>query len=125
MPNAMVRTSKHIEKIYNVEVPPDLISRVTDAVTGEVKEWQDRHLEKSYAIVYLDAILVTHMDRLAGFLEAVRAIYPVPCPSVTSRSPLTIEEGIKHEISIHCDELISIPKTLLTNNDLSLNRGPL
>ena len=49
---------KHLEKIYNVEVSPDLISRVTNAVLEEVREWQNRPLEKSYAIVYLDAIRV-------------------------------------------------------------------
>lgn len=26
-----------------------------------------------------------------------------------------IEEGLKHESSVHCDELISLPKTHLTN----------
>jgi len=26
-----------------------------------------------------------------------------------------IEEGLKHDSSIHCDELVSIPKTSLTN----------
>jgi mRNA interferase MazF len=26
-----------------------------------------------------------------------------------------IEEGLKHESSIHCDELISLPKSVLTN----------
>ena len=29
----------HLEKIYNVEVSPDLISRVTNAVLEEVREW--------------------------------------------------------------------------------------
>ena len=48
----------HLEKIYNVEVSPDLISRVTNAVLEEVKEWQNRPLEKSYAIVYLDGLRV-------------------------------------------------------------------
>jgi transposase-like protein len=48
----------HLEKIYNVEVSPDLISRVTDGVMEEVKEWQNRPLEKSYAIMYLDALRV-------------------------------------------------------------------
>jgi transposase-like protein len=48
----------HLEKIYNVEVSPDLISRVTEGVMLEVKEWQNRPLEKSYAIMYLDAIRV-------------------------------------------------------------------
>jgi transposase-like protein len=48
----------HLEKVYSVEVSPDLISRVTDAVLDEVREWQNRPLEKSYAIVYLDALRV-------------------------------------------------------------------
>jgi transposase-like protein len=48
----------HLEKIYNVAVSPELISRVTEAVLEEVKEWQNRQLEKSYAIVYLDALRV-------------------------------------------------------------------
>ncbi len=26
-----------------------------------------------------------------------------------------VEEGLKHESSIHCDELISLPKSVLTN----------
>jgi putative transposase len=30
----------HLEELYGVEVSPDLISRVTDAVFEEVREWQ-------------------------------------------------------------------------------------
>jgi transposase-like protein len=49
---------KHLEKLYNVEVSPDLISRVTNDVIEELREWRNRPLEKSYAIVYLDALRV-------------------------------------------------------------------
>jgi transposase-like protein len=48
----------HLEQVYHVEVSPELISRVTDAVMEDVKEWQSRALEKSYAIVYLEALRV-------------------------------------------------------------------
>jgi len=48
----------HLEEIYNVEVSPDLITRVTNAVLEDVREWQNRPLEKSYAIVYLDALRI-------------------------------------------------------------------
>jgi len=48
----------HLEKVYSIEVSPDLISRVTNEVLDEVREWQNRPLEKSYAIVYLDALRV-------------------------------------------------------------------
>jgi transposase-like protein len=48
----------HLEKIYNVEVSPELISRVTEAVMEEVKEWRNRRLDTSYPILYLDALRV-------------------------------------------------------------------
>ena len=35
----------HLEELYGVAVSPDLISRVTDAVLEEVREWQNRPLD--------------------------------------------------------------------------------
>jgi putative transposase len=46
----------HLEEIYGVEVSPDLISTVTDAVLEEVKAWQTRPLDEVYPIVYLDCL---------------------------------------------------------------------
>jgi len=34
---------------------------------------------------------------------------------LTSQVPVGQNEGLKHESSIHCDELVSLPKSLLTN----------
>jgi mRNA interferase MazF len=34
---------------------------------------------------------------------------------LASQVPVGVEEGLKHDSSIHCDELISLPKTMLTN----------
>jgi len=34
---------------------------------------------------------------------------------LTTQVPVGVEEGLKHESSIHCDELISLPKSVLTN----------
>jgi len=48
----------YLEEIYDIEVSPDLISRVTNAVLEEVKEWQNRPLDKIYPILYLDALRV-------------------------------------------------------------------
>ena len=48
----------HIEEIYGVEVSPDLVSTVTDAVEEKVREWQSRPLEAVYPILYLDALRV-------------------------------------------------------------------
>jgi putative transposase len=52
----------HLEEIYGVAVSPTLISMVTDAVTDEVKLWQNRPLDALYPIVYLDAIRVKVRD---------------------------------------------------------------
>jgi transposase-like protein len=59
----------HLEKIYNLEVSPYLINHVTNAVLEYVREWQDRPLEKSYAIMYLDAL------RVKGKMEGKSCIY--------------------------------------------------
>ena len=48
----------HLEQVYNVDVSPELISRVTSAVMDDVVEWRNRPLDKGYAIVYLDALRV-------------------------------------------------------------------
>ena len=34
---------------------------------------------------------------------------------LSTQVPVGIEEGLKHESSIHCDELVSLPKAALTN----------
>jgi len=36
----------HLREMYDVEVSPDLISRVTDAVLEELAEWQSRPLDR-------------------------------------------------------------------------------
>ena len=61
----------HLEEIYSIEVSPDLISRVTNAVLDEVHEWQNRPLEKSYAIVYLDALRVKGREDGKSCLKSV------------------------------------------------------
>jgi putative transposase len=53
----------HLEEIYGVEVSPDLISTVTDAVLDEVRTWQARPLEEVYPILYLDALQVKIKDQ--------------------------------------------------------------
>jgi putative transposase len=52
----------HLREMYGVEVSPDLISRATDAVLEEVREWQSRPLERVYPIVFLDALRVKVRD---------------------------------------------------------------
>jgi putative transposase len=62
----------HLQELYGVEVSPDLISRVTDAVLEEVREWQNRPLDAVYPVVFLDALRVKIRDE--GFVRN-KAVY--------------------------------------------------
>ena len=57
----------HLQELYGVEVSPDLISAVTDAVLEEVAVWQARPLEPVYPIVFFDALRVKVRDE--GFVR--------------------------------------------------------
>jgi putative transposase len=52
----------HLQELYGIEVSPDLISRVTDAVVEEVRAWQSRPLEAVYPVVFFDALRVKIRD---------------------------------------------------------------
>src|SRR6266480_5136558 len=52
----------HLAELYGTEVSPDLISRVTDAVLDEVREWQNRPLDPVYPVVFFDALRVKIRD---------------------------------------------------------------
>jgi len=52
----------HLLEIYGLDVSPDLISTVTDAVLETVNEWQNRPLETSYPLVFFDAMRVKIRD---------------------------------------------------------------
>ena len=47
-----------LAEMYAVDVSPDLISSVTDAVMTEVTAWQSRPLESMYPVVFFDALRV-------------------------------------------------------------------
>src|SRR3546814_1262850 len=62
----------HLEELYGIDVSPDLISTVTDAVLETVAEWQGRPLDACYPLVFFDAIRVKIRDE--GFVRN-KAVY--------------------------------------------------
>ena len=52
----------HLRDLYGVDVSPDLISAVTDAVLEEVAAWQARPLEPVYPLVFFDALRIKIRD---------------------------------------------------------------
>ena len=47
-----------VRELYGVDVSHSLVSEVTQSVMEEVREWQNRPLDRIYPIVWLDAIAV-------------------------------------------------------------------
>src|SRR4051812_33762389 len=52
----------HLRELYGIDVSPDLISAVTDAVLDEIAAWQGRPLEPIYPLVFFDALRVKIRD---------------------------------------------------------------
>lgn len=46
----------HVEEIYGLDVAPTTISKITDSIVVQAKEWQSRPLAEVYPIVFFDAI---------------------------------------------------------------------
>jgi putative transposase len=62
-----------LAEMYAVEVSPDLISTVTDAVAAEITAWQARPLEAMYPVIFFDALRVKIRDE--GLVVRSKAIY--------------------------------------------------
>jgi transposase-like protein len=52
----------HLREMYDVDVSPDLISRVTDGVLEELAEWQSRPLDAVFPVVFIDALMIKVRD---------------------------------------------------------------
>lgn len=48
----------HLAATIGTELSAETISKITDAILEEVREWQSRPLEEVYPIIYLDALVV-------------------------------------------------------------------
>ena len=61
-----------LAEAYALEVSPDLISSVTDAVMSEAAVWQSRPLEAMYPVVFFDALRVKIRE---GGMVRSKAVY--------------------------------------------------
>ena len=92
----------HIEELYGLSVSRELISKVTDAVHEEIREWQSRPLEETYAIVYFDAVRVKIRDEGLVRNKAVYLAIGISCAGRKEVLGLWIEqtEGAKFWLSV-------------------------
>jgi putative transposase len=52
----------HLFEIYGTEISRETISKITDAIVEEMNAWQSRPLDRVYAVVLIDAIVIKVRD---------------------------------------------------------------
>ena len=95
----------HLKEVYGVDVSPDLISRVTDAVIDELTEWQGRGLDQVYPVVYIDALVLKVRDQGKVENKAVHIVVGVNLQGERDVLGLWLErtEGAKFWSSVLAD----------------------
>jgi putative transposase len=52
----------HLAEVYGTEVSRETVSKITDAILGEMTDWMSRPLERVYPVVFIDALFVKVRD---------------------------------------------------------------
>ena len=47
---------EHLNNLYGIDISTSMISKLTDKIIPEIREWQSRQLEEVYPVVFRDAI---------------------------------------------------------------------
>jgi len=94
-----------LAEMYAIEVSPDLISTVTDAVVAEVTAWQSRPLEPMYPVVFFDALRVKIRDEATVRSKAIYLALAVRPDGAREILGLWIEqtEGAKFWLKVFTD----------------------
>jgi transposase-like protein len=120
----------HLREMYDVDVSPDLVSRVTDAVVEELAEWQARPLDRIYPVVFIDALMVKIRDGVVAnrpvYLaigidcegaKQVLGLWVGPAVGESSKFWLTVlselkSRGVADVCIICCDGLTGLPDAI-------------
>ena len=47
---------EQIRELYGIELSAEMVSRITERITPEIKEWQERPLDAVYPFIFMDAV---------------------------------------------------------------------
>src|SRR5215212_5791534 len=83
----------HLRELYGIEVSPDLISAVTDAVLDEIAAWQARPLEPVYPLIFFDALRVKIREEALVRNKAVHVALGVRADGTKEILGLWIEQN--------------------------------
>jgi putative transposase len=113
-----------------VDVSPDLVSRVTDAVVDELQEWQARPLDPVYPVVFIDALMVKIRDGVVANrpvylaigidcegVKQVLGLWVGPAIGESSKFWLTVlselrSRGLGDVCIVCCDGLTGLPEAI-------------
>jgi transposase-like protein len=120
----------HLREMYDVEVSPDLISRVTDAVVDELAEWQARSLDRVCPVIFIDALMVKIRDGVVASrpvylaigidcegAKQVLGLWAGPTTGEPAKFWLTVLPGLKSRGAgdvciVCCDGLTGLPDAI-------------
>jgi putative transposase len=120
----------HLREMYDVDVSPDLISRVTDRVLEELAEWQSRPLDRVYPVILTGALMVKIRDGVvtnrAVYLaigidcdgaEQVLGLWAGPATGASAKFWLSVlpeirSRGVADVRIVCCDGLTGLPESI-------------
>ena len=79
--------STHLHDVYGVDASAEMISHMTDRILPIAKEWQNRPLERKYAIVFMDAV---HFHVREDNRTVKKAVYVAILTGLTGRPYLSV-----------------------------------
>lgn len=121
----------HLKDVYNADVSPALISKVTDVVADEITAWQNRPLDPVYPIIYIDALVVKVRDGGAVNNKAAHLVIGVDLDGIKNVLGIWIQDtegakfwlnvltqlrnrGLRDALIVCCDGLTGLPAAINT-----------
>jgi putative transposase len=118
-----------VREMFDIEVSPDLISKITDAVMEEARDWQARPLDPVYPVIFLDALVCKVRD--AGTVKNKAAHLAVGVDTDGRKEVLGIwiettegakfwlrvlnelkARGVNDVLIVVCDGLVGLPTSI-------------
>ena len=100
----------HLQELYTIDISPSTITEITNRILPEIKEWQNRPLDRIYPFIFMDAIFYKVREDGRVVNKAVYVVLGIT------------QEGKKEILGIYFNESEGAKFWLSVLTDLS-NRG--
>ena len=121
--------AEHLSQTYGAGVSQETISKITDAISEQVREWRNRPLDEVYPIMYIDAIRLRVRDGGAVRMKSCHIAVGVDIEGRKRVLGMWIEQaegarfwagvltelvnrGVRDVLIVCCDGLVGLPETI-------------